>query len=236
MSIVILLQNVWKEHPPAPPLLTDCSLEVGAGEVIGLLGPSGAGKTTLLRLIAGLDSPSRGAILLNGQQLSAGPQPGRDVGMAFQTPVLFPHLNVEENLAIGWRLRYNSFVSGRWGQREQSVLRPRLDQMAELLELGPLLRRQPATLSGGERQRVALGRVLISRPAVFLLDEPLACLDPPLADRIVDRLRPLLVEWQATVLWVTHRREEARRVGSRGYYLSAGRLVEEPATNASSDR
>src|SRR5262245_25729156 len=219
----IEVHEVTKAHPPAPPILRDCTLAVAAGEIVALLGPSGAGKTTLLRLIAGLETPTKGTISLDGKPLDARSLPSRDLGMVFQQPVLFPHLSVEQNLAMGWRLRYNSFVSSR-RQREPSSLRPRLDQVAELLELGPLLGRQPATLSGGERQRTALGRALVSRPAVFLLDEPLAFLDPPLADRIADRLRPLFAEWQSTVLWVTHRKEEAENVKTRILRLEDGRL------------
>lgn len=219
----IEVSHVWMSRPPAPPVLRDCSLAVEAGERVALLGPSGAGKTTLLRLIAGLETPTQGEVRLDGQPLAAGPLPSRNLGMVFQQPVLYPHLTAEENLAIGWRLRYNSFVSSRQ-QREPSSLRPRLDQAAELLELGPLLKRRPATLSGGERQRTALGRLLVSRPAVFLLDEPLAFLDPPLADRIARRLAALFAEWQATVLWVTHRREEAEPLGARTLMLADGQL------------
>lgn len=224
MAPRIELRNLLLRFPPAPPLLQEVDLSIARGERLAILGPSGAGKSSLLRLLCGLQRPTAGTLRWWGQPFPAPPDPEQSVALVHQHPVLFPHLDVRANLAIGWRLRYNVFARRWWGESEPSPLRPRLDQVAELLELGPLLQRWPATLSGGEKQRVALGRALVSRPAVFLLDEPLAYLDTALADRILGRLVPLLAEWQATVVWVTHRREEADRIAHRVLLLRDGRI------------
>ena len=149
------------------------------------------------------------------------------MAMAFQSPVLYPQLNVRENLAIGWRLRYNKGRRFWWGERQPTDLRQRLDEVVPLLELDGLLGRPPTALSGGQRQRVALGRCLVRRPAVFLLDEPLAYLDPALAARLAARLRACFRAWRSTVLWVTHSPQEARGAGDRVVTIADGKLLDE---------
>jgi ABC-type sugar transport system ATPase subunit len=221
------LKCVTKRFPPAPAVLDSLSLHVSRGTTFALLGPSGAGKTTLLRVIAGLEAADAGVVRFNTQDMTAVPPYRRGIGMVTQTPVVYPHLSVRENLAVGWRLQYNNRRPWWWEKREPTDLRQRLDETAQLFQLGPLLERRPATLSGGERQRVALGRTLIRRPAVFLLDEPLAYLDATLADRLARCLRELFRQWQATVLWVTHSPAEAQIVGDRTGTLVNGRISEE---------
>ncbi|MBL8825072.1 MAG: ATP-binding cassette domain-containing protein [Planctomycetia bacterium] len=193
----------------AEPLRYCFTIELG--KTLALLGRSGSGKTTLLRLLAGLEQPSKGAIVWPDviTRLS------HPFGMVFQQTVLIPHLNVRENLAIGWRLHYNEFRKLWWARTEPSELRQRLDEAIPLLELEPYLSRLPSELSGGQRQRVALGRCLIRRPAVFLLDEPLSHLDLAIALRIRDRLVTCFQRWQSTVVWVTHDPAEAKAVADR---------------------
>lgn len=217
------MEKVDLRFPPAPPLLVGVTWEVAAGEIVAVMGPSGTGKTSLLRLLAGLLTATSGSVRIDSMPPAQAVRRGL-IGMVFQEPVLFPHLKVRENLAIGWKLQYNS---GRtfWGTtRPRAEVRQRLDQVAELLELGPLLERLPDGLSGGERQRVALGRLLIRRPAVFLLDEPLAFLDVSLARTIARRLAPLLRSWGTTAVWVTHNPDEAEDVADRVVRLEHGQL------------
>jgi multiple sugar transport system ATP-binding protein len=164
------------------------------GEFLAVVGPSGAGKTTLLRLIAGLESPAAGQIRFGGRVVNGLPAAERDVGMVFQTPALFPHLTVGENLALGLVLR--GAARERIG-REVKIT-------AERLGLEALLERRPAQLSGGQHQRVALGRALIRRPAILLLDEPFAHLDIPLRHELRSELLALHQEWRMTTVCVTH--------------------------------
>ena len=142
-----------------------------------VLGPSGSGKTTLLRLIAGLESPDSGAILIDGQDTSGIPPHRRDVAMVFQNPALYPHLSVFDNLAFGFRARGTA----------RAERRRRVHTMASMLGLEKLLNRRPAELSGGERQRVALGRAVAREPRVLLLDEPFSNLDEPLRVALAGR-------------------------------------------------
>lgn len=217
------MEQVELRYPPAPPLLVGVNWEIAAGEIVAVLGPSGCGKTSLLRLLAGLQTATAGSVSIDSEPPAQAVRRGL-IGMVFQEPVLFPHLNVRENLAIGWELQYNS---GRmiWGTtRPRAEVRQRLEQVAELLELGAVLERQPDALSGGERQRVALGRLLIRRPAVFLLDEPLAFLDGRLARTIARHLAPLLRTWGTTAVWVTHHSDEAACVADRQVWLEHGQL------------
>lgn len=185
-------------------------MDVPLGSVTAIVGRSGSGKTTLLRVIAGLDQPQTGGITWPKGRTVDG-----TIGMVFQQPGLLPQLNVRENLAIGWRLHYNQWSKLWWARTEPSELRQRLDEAIPLLELEPYLQRLPSELSGGQQQRVALGRCLIRRPAVFLLDEPLAHLDLAMAQRVRSRLVERFSNWQSTVVWVTHDLEEAHAVATQ---------------------
>jgi iron(III) transport system ATP-binding protein len=193
--------------------LDDVSLEVAHGEIVCLLGPSGSGKSTLLRLIAGIERPSAGRIVIGGAE-AAGPQAfiepeHRQVGMVFQDYALFPHLNVERNVAFGAR-----------------VDRAEIQGLLERLGLAELARSHPHQLSGGERQRVALARALAPRPKILLMDEPFASLDSRLRDAV--RLHTLGVVREAgtTTVIVTHDPAEALRIADRIALLDRGRLVQ----------
>jgi len=198
------------------------SLRVEDKELLVLLGPSGCGKTTTLRLIAGLESPSRGAIFLDGLNLDAVPPKDRGVAMMFQEPALYPHMTVGENLSFGLKLR----------GCPKAELRERMQRTAELLEIADCLARKPASLSGGQRQRVALGRAIVQQPKVLLLDEPLSNLDPQLRLKLRAELRQLQQRLELTMIYVTHDQAEAMTLGHRVAVMQRGKLqqVAEPAT------
>jgi len=210
----LVLQSVSKSFGRVP-VLVDCTLEITGSTVVAIQGHSGSGKTTMLRLIAGLEPPDTGSVVVT---------PAGNVGIVFQHPVLMPHLNVRDNLAMGWRLHYNVWRKIWWEKTEPSELRQRLDEVVQLLELDPYQKRLPSELSGGQRQRAALGRCLVRRPAVFLLDEPLASLDPALAGCLRIALRETFQRWGSTVLWVTHDPAEAQAVADRIVTMSEGRI------------
>lgn len=195
--------------------LEDVSLHVTAGELLVLVGPSGCGKTTLLRLIAGLEQPTTGDILLEERPLSTMPPWRREVAFLFQHPALQPHLTVEENLLFPFRMR---------GQTAGEPQRRQAWQLLDQLELGDLAQRYPDQLSGGQQQRAALARALITPARLLLLDEPFSHLDFHLAQR----LRPWLRQWQRqqrrTTLLVTHDPVEARVLADWVAVLGAGRL------------
>ncbi len=190
------------------------NLAVESGELLVLVGPSGSGKTTLLRMIAGLDQPSSGAVWIDGENVTAKPPEARQVAMVSQEHSLYPHLTINRNLAFGLMLR-------RFGTEEISA---RVREAADLLGLTPLLDRLPQHLSGGERQRVALGRALVLRPKLFLLDEPLSNLDTPLRAQMRREIARLHRRVGATMLYVTHDQVEAMTLADRLAVIDRGVL------------
>lgn len=194
--------------------LHEISLALQAGELLTVVGPTGSGKTTLLRLIAGLDDPDSGTIVLGGQSLSGLPAPKREIAMVFQNGALYPHMTARENLAFGLKLR---------NVASQEINR-RVQETAEWLGLTDCLGRLPAALSGGQRQRVALGRALVRRPRLFLLDEPLSNLDPQTRVELRREIGRLHQETGIAMIHVTHDHEEALTLGDRVAVLCAGRL------------
>jgi putrescine transport system ATP-binding protein len=192
------------------------SLDIFEGEFFALLGPSGCGKTTLLRMLAGLDTPDGGRILLDGNDLAAVPAYRRPINMMFQSYALFPHLNVENNVAFGLRQE-------RLPRREIAA---RVAQMLALVRLEGYGKRRPHQLSGGERQRVALARSLAKRPRVLLLDEPLAALDKKLRGETQFELINLQRKLGLTFIIVTHDQQEAMTLADRMAVMNRGSLIQ----------
>ena len=194
----------------------DLSLDIRHGEFFALLGPSGCGKTTLLRLIAGFETPDKGAIELDGEDIAAVPPHLRPVNMMFQSYALFPHLSVEKNIGFGLKQE-------RLARRD---IRDRVDEMLALMQLQGLGRRRIGQLSGGQRQRVALARALIKRPKVLLLDEPMAALDKKLRGETQFELMRLQKTLGTSFVIVTHDQEEAMIVADRVAVMRDGRLAQ----------
>ncbi len=179
--------------------LSDVGLEIAHGQFVCLLGPSGCGKTTLLRIVAGLEAPSAGRVLLDSEDITGQPVHRRGFGMVFQSLALFPHLTVGENVAYGLRVR-------GLPKPEQDA---RVDELLELVRLPGLAARHIAQLSGGQRQRVAIARALALKPKLFLLDEPLSALDAKLREEMQIELRLLQQQLGITTIVVTHDQREA---------------------------
>ncbi|WP_370152784.1 ABC transporter ATP-binding protein [Ferrovibrio sp.] len=189
-------------------------LEVEDGESLVLLGPSGCGKSTLLRMIAGLEIPDAGRILLDGQDITRLPPHRRAVNMMFQSYALFPHLNVHDNIAFG--LRREGLPAGEIARR--------VDDAMDILEISGFAARKPHQLSGGQQQRVALARALVKRPRLLLLDEPLGALDKRLRQQTQAELRRLNRQTGIAFVFVTHDNDEAMALADRIAVMQAGRL------------
>ena len=196
--------------------LDDASLDVADGEVVTVLGPSGSGKTTLLRVIAGLQPPAAGRVLLDGRDLVGVPPHRRGVGLVFQDHALFPHRDVVGNVSFGLRMRGDS----------PEQVETRATELLALVGLAGFERRSVGTLSGGEQQRVALARALAPEPRILLLDEPLGSLDRRLRDRLLDDLEQLFDELALTAVYVTHDQTEAFTLGDRVAVMRAGRVAQ----------
>jgi ABC-type sugar transport system ATPase subunit len=201
----IALQGVSKAFQDGAAVVRDVTLDVADGELLVLLGPSGSGKSTVLRLIAGLEVPTSGLVLIDGGDVTRIPPQHRDLAMVFQSYALYPHKSVRENLAFGLRMR----------RLDAARVAARVDATAAVLGIEALLDRRPAQLSGGQRQRVALGRAIVREPRAFLFDEPLSNLDPILRAGMRAELAVLHRRLRATMVYVTHDQEEAMTLGTR---------------------
>ncbi len=197
-------------------VLHGVDLALADGEMLVIVGASGCGKSTLLRLVAGLETPSGGRIVLDGRDVARMDPADRDIAMVFQNYALYPHMSVFDNMAYGLRIR---------GLSKAEILR-RVDEAAALLGLAPLLARKPRQLSGGQRQRVAMGRAIVREPKLFLFDEPLSNLDAKLRVQMRAEIRRLQRRLGVTSLYVTHDQVEAMTLGDRLLVLHQGRPVQ----------
>jgi multiple sugar transport system ATP-binding protein len=196
--------------------LENVSFAARPGRVLTLLGPSGCGKSTLLRIVAGLEAPTEGRLLLDGRPLEGVPPGERDVGFVFQNYALYPHLTVARNLSLGLEAR----------GRPRAEIEEAVRETARLLGIEELLGRRPGQLSGGQQQRVALGRALVRRPRLYLMDEPLSNLDALLREAMRAELKSLFRKLSATVLYVTHDQAEAMSLSDEILLLRAGRALQ----------
>jgi len=196
--------------------LCDISLVIQKGEFFSLLGPSGCGKTTLLRIIAGLDFPDTGSVLLGGSDARDIPAHLRPVNTVFQNYALFPHLPVHGNVAFGLRMK----------KVPRDQIERRVREALDLVRINHLSKRMPTELSGGEKQRVALARALVNAPEVLLLDEPLAALDSKLRKELQQELRALQRRTKITFVYVTHDQDEALSMSDRIAVMDHGRIVQ----------
>ncbi|MGZ4639398.1 MAG: ABC transporter ATP-binding protein [Actinomycetes bacterium] len=190
----------------------DLSVTVPQGSFFALLGPSGCGKTTTLRMVAGLEEPTAGNILIGDDDITYTKPYRRPVNTVFQSYALFPHLDIYENVAFGLRRR---------GKKD---IKRQVEESLELVELGALARRKPAQLSGGQQQRVALARAIVNRPSVLLLDEPLGALDLKLRRQMQIELKRIQTEVGITFVHVTHDQEEAMTMADTIAVMNEGRI------------
>jgi multiple sugar transport system ATP-binding protein len=195
-------------------VLSPTDLSIGDGEFIVIVGPSGCGKSTLLRLIAGLEEPSSGRVVIDGRDVTHAAPADRGLAMVFQSYALYPHLTVAENIAFPLKV----------ARTPKAEIRTRVATVAESLDLTALLDRRPAALSGGQRQRVSIARAIVRQPQVLLLDEPLSNLDAGLRVRMRHEFARLHAQLHATMIYVTHDQLEAMTLANRIVVMSEGRV------------
>lgn len=212
----LAVQDLWAAYDGGPDVLRGLTLDVGAGELVGLIGPSGSGKSTLLRAIAGLVPVGRGRVVLGDAEVTSVPVHRRNLSLMFQDHALFGHLDVAANVAYGLARR-------GWSAADQ---RARVAELLALVDLDGFGRRPVSSLSGGQAQRVALARALAPRPSVLLLDEPMASLDLVLRRQLADEIARITAAEGVTTLLVTHDQTEASGLAQRLAVLDDGRVVQ----------
>ena len=198
------------------PVLHGIELEVADGEMVVLVGASGCGKSTLLRIVAGLETPSSGRVLIDGRDVTPLEPADRDIAMVFQNYALYPHMTVRQNMAYGLKIR----------GLPRDEIEKRVQDAAAILGLEALLDRRPRQLSGGQRQRVAMGRAIVREPALFLFDEPLSNLDARLRVQMRAEIRRLQKRLGVTSIFVTHDQVEAMTLGDRLVVMHQGRAAQ----------
>jgi len=210
------IRDVLKDFGGGSLAVNHVSLDIAKGEIFALLGSSGCGKTTLLRMLAGLETPTSGTLMLDGQALAGLPPYLRPINMMFQSYALFPHLTVWDNVAFGLK---------REGMPKQDIA-ARVEAMLKLVQLQRYGKRKPHQLSGGQQQRVALARCLAKRPKLMLLDEPLAALDKKLREETQIELAKIIRDVGVTCVMVTHDQEEAMTMADRIAVMSEGKILQ----------
>ncbi len=208
----ISLKNIFKIFEDGTTAVNDFSLEIEDKEFIILVGPSGCGKSTTLRMIAGLESISRGEMKIGDRVVNAVAPKDRDIAMVFQSYALYPHMSVYKNMAFGLELR----------KLPKAEIDSRVREAAKILDIEHLLKRKPRALSGGQRQRVALGRAMVRSPSVFLLDEPLSNLDAKLRTTMRTEIKKLHKRLGTTFIYVTHDQTEAMTMADRIVVMKDG--------------
>jgi multiple sugar transport system ATP-binding protein len=210
----IVMEDVSKVFADGTTAVSDLSLDIKDEEFIVLVGPSGCGKTTALRMVAGLESITRGTIAIGEQVVNAVPPKERDIAMVYQNYALYPHMSVYDNMAFGLKLR----------KLPKEEIDRRVRRAAEILGLEEYLQRKPKALSGGQRQRVAMGRAIVREPQAFLMDEPLSNLDAKLRVQMRAEVSRLQSELGVTTIYVTHDQTEAMTMGDRVAVIKKGEL------------
>jgi multiple sugar transport system ATP-binding protein len=210
----VVFDSVGKQYPDGTRAVRDLDLRVADGELLVLVGPSGCGKTTALRMLAGLEDISEGEIRIGDRPVNDVPPRDRDVAMVFQSYALYPHLTVAENIGFGLKLR----------KVPKDEIRQRVEEAARILGLTEHLDRKPRNLSGGQRQRVAMGRAIVRRPQVFLMDEPLSNLDAKLRVQMRVEIARIQRSLEVTTVYVTHDQTEAMTLGDRVAVMKRGEL------------
>ncbi len=210
----VQFEGVRKVYENGQVAIPGASFEIADGELMVLVGPSGCGKSTLLRMVAGLEEISGGTLRIGERVVNDVAPKDRNIAMVFQSYALYPHMTVAENLAFGLKLR---------GHPKDEVAQ-RVKTVADMLGLGPVMDKLPKAMSGGQRQRVALGRALVRKPAVFLLDEPLSNLDAKLRATVRTEIAALHRQLGTTMIYVTHDQVEAMTLGQRIVVLKDGQV------------
>jgi spermidine/putrescine transport system ATP-binding protein len=212
----VSLHGVTKRFGEQVTAVDNVDLEIREGEFFSLLGPSGCGKTTTLRMIAGFEFPTEGSVRIHNEEMGLKAPNKRPVNTVFQSYALFPHMNVEDNVAFGLRMR-------KLGKAE---IDRKVGEAIDLVRLGGMEKRKPRQLSGGQQQRVALARALVNRPKVLLLDEPLGALDLKLRQAMQLELKDIQHEVGITFVYVTHDQEEALTMSDRIAVMNEGKLIQ----------
>ncbi|MBZ9798216.1 ABC transporter ATP-binding protein [Mesorhizobium sp. ES1-4] len=209
----VAISNVAKAFGTVK-VLHEVSVDIADGEFVVLVGPSGCGKSTLLRMVAGLETVSGGTIAIGDHVVNHLPPAKRDIAMVFQNYALYPHKTVEQNMAFALKLR----------RTDPAVVAERVKRAADILDLGPYLKRYPRQLSGGQRQRVAMGRAIVRNPQVFLFDEPLSNLDAKLRVQMRTEIKELHQRLKTTTIYVTHDQIEAMTMADKIVVMRDGRI------------
>lgn len=225
----VRFHDIWKTYAGGGRALESVHLDIAAGERIALVGPSGSGKSTLLRIVAGLESVSRGKLFFDDKDVTKVDPSDRSVAMVFQRDALWSHRTARENIFFGleeetWRHAFRRWFSGNRGSKEKGPRDRHASEIVEMLEIGRLLERYPRELSGGERQRVSLAHALIRKPRLLLFDEPLTYLDASLRSSLREAMARLQSASGVTSILVTHDPTEALAFGQRVAVLVGGKI------------